>query len=111
MTTFKKTNSEQMTGTSLQDYTTANYHALKRVLGSPSFEGSGDGKISTEWILEDEDGNVATLYDYKETDLYSQSLPSVEEFRDRPQHEWHVGAHDKATAARFIIWLVSELLK
>ena len=60
--------------------------------------------------MEDEDfGNIVTIYDYKETDLYDEDLPSVEEFRSLPEYEWHIGAANKAQAEKLMSFLKEKI--
>lgn len=80
-------------GTCLYGYLNASYKILVELFGAPST--SDQYKVSTEWILEDQKGNVFTIYDYKETNLYDENNPSVEEFRALPTYEWHVGGRTK----------------
>lgn len=74
---------------SLIGYYTTSYAKLVEVFGSPS---ESDGyKVSTEWGLTTDDGVSFSLYDYKETNLYDEDLPSVEEFRSLSSFGWHIG--------------------
>jgi predicted dehydrogenase len=69
-------NYNALNGTSLQGYVRTTYAQLVELFG-PGI-GAGD-KTTAEWILEFDDGTVATIYDWKEletpTDVYN----------------WHVG--------------------
>lgn len=62
-TTFKDTS-----GTSFNDTTIeATVANLRKVLGDPSFEdNTGEDKVNFEWDCEIENGNVVTIYDWKE---------------------------------------------
>ena len=96
-------------GTSLQGCVEASFAQLRQIFGDPLPETDGY-KVSTEWVLLcPVDGMTVTLYDYKETNLYSKDYPTVEEFRANPSYEWHVGAKDKFVAERFIAWLKWKL--
>ena len=97
---FKKTNKSTI-GTSLSGTFTGSYYELVEILGEPNSNGDAC-KISTKWILEDVYGNVVTIYDYKATELYSKELPTVEEFRELPEYEWHVGSKNKEVAQNLI---------
>ena len=82
--------------THLQGYVFATYAEIEAILGKPN-EGPDsdiDGKVTCEWILEFEDGTVATIYDWK---TYSGT--------PRAGYEWHVGG-ESAKAVR----LVEEML-
>lgn len=104
---FKVDNLADPCGTSLRDYVTVSYSRLAELFGEPLDAGSSDGRVSSEWIFSD-DLDVCTLYDYKETELYDCSLPTVEEFRAMPEYEWHIGAKSVNSAARFKTWLLEQ---
>lgn len=94
-------NGGEATGTCLQGYVTASYADLLAVLGEPAAESDGY-KVSTEWtVTHIATNSCVTLYDYKETSLYDEDLPSVELFRASPSHDWHIGATSKLAAAAF----------
>lgn len=85
-------------GTSLQGHIIASFAELQAMFGPPLPESDGY-KVSTEWHLRffPSDGGVeATIYDYNDTSLYDDGLPSVEEFRALPQYEWHIGGTSRA---------------
>ena len=67
-------------GTHLQGYIDTSYQRLCEKLGDPIR--SHGGKVQAEWVLE-EDGVVATIYDWKE---YGRSPEFVT--------DWHIGGHD-----------------
>jgi hypothetical protein len=93
--------------TSLQTYFDTSYARLHEKFGEPD---EGDGyKVSTEFDFIEESGNLCTLYDYKETELYGEASVTVETFRARKSYSWHVGAADKRLADAFIRWLIAEL--
>ena len=104
MSGFKVTN-KFANGTSLKGYFTTSFEQLREHLGEPMPATCFDGKVSTEWVLEDADGNAATIYDYKETNLYEYGYPGVAEFRSRYRYEWHIGAQSKEIAQALIDWL------
>jgi hypothetical protein len=82
-------------GTYYQDCVNTSYFELVEVFGEPDLQGSGDGKVQAEWIIEFEDGKVATIYDYKE---YETSVEFVT--------DWHIGGKDSTIAPR-----VKEIIK
>lgn len=95
-------------GTSLRGEFSAAFSLLQARFGDPIPEADGY-KVSTEWIFtEEKTGEVVTLYDYKETALYDEGLPTVEEFRALPSYDWHVGARSPEVAARFVTWLKTD---
>lgn len=65
-------------GTCLQGYFDTTYDDLVKRLG-PSNKGSADGKTTAEWVLESEDGVIATIYDWK-----TGSTP-------KGDYSWHIG--------------------
>ena len=65
-------------GTSFMGCITTTYDKLVELFGEP-MEGSDDGKTTAEWVIEFEDGEVATIYDWK-----ISSTP-------KNLHDWHVG--------------------
>ncbi len=70
-------------GTSFHDHTfIATVSDLRYVLGAPDFESNdGEDKNNFDWIMETEDGEVFTVYDWKEY----RPLPEDEVI------EWHIG--------------------
>jgi len=85
---FKRSKRDART-TSLAGEIDTSYKTLVKLFGKP---GTGDGyKTSTKWVVEDDLGNVATIYDWKETDLYYSGGDSVAKFRKWPSYSWHIG--------------------
>jgi hypothetical protein len=69
---------------------------LKYLLGDPAWEdNTGKDKINMEWYLQLPDGNMFTVYDYKE---YKPLHPNG-------RVEWHIGGH-----SRFDTHLAKQLL-
>ena len=83
-------------GTSLSGYMPAGtyYKDLVRVFGEPQAGRSGDGKIQVEWYGHI-NGQVFTIYDYKTSVIPRDNL------------DWHIGSHDKMTAALVIAYFVA----
>jgi hypothetical protein len=83
----KKTN-QSTSGTSFQDVTIrASVQDLTRALGEPSYvDNSGEDKVNFEWELETRDGDVFTIYDWKEY----RKLDLDE------QIEWHIGSNSRS---------------
>jgi hypothetical protein len=85
---MKKT-TKSVNGTSFHNVV---FHAtpwhLMRAIGDPDYmQNGGEDKVNMEWDMETEDGNVFTIYDwkeYRELSLYEMV-------------EWHIGGHDKYT--------------
>ena len=64
---MKKTE-KSANGTSFHDVTIkTTVNELTRVLGEPSYTGDfSEDKVTVEWICETEEGDVVTIYDWKE---------------------------------------------
>jgi len=89
---FKNTPDISADGTHLQGYVHTTYDRLVEVFGQPTYTGSGD-KTTAEWILQFDDGLVATIYDYKE-----YTTPAG-------MYSWHIGGKD-----RLVTHYVNELI-
>ena len=70
------------------------YTRLCELFGSPM---SGrDNKSSCNWVLEFEDGLIATIYDYKSSKKYlGEDGLSVNDMKS-----WHIGGHDEVVFNR-----------
>jgi len=81
--TFKSTG-----GTSFHDSVISETLAnLISVLGEPNYSGNdGEDKVNFEWEMETEDGDVFTVYDWKEYRSIS----------DHEVIEWHIGGKTKS---------------
>lgn len=71
-----------VTGTSLVGYVTTTYQYLVERLGEPTSGPSGDNKVSVSWEGEI-DGQVYTIYDWKQT-----STPVG-------RYDWHIGGRSR----------------
>ena len=82
-------------GTSFHDHTfTATVDDLRNVLGQPNFESNdGEDKVNFDWIMETEDGEPFTVYDWKEY----RSLPEDEVI------EWHIGGRSGLTTGKALL--------
>ena len=81
---MKKTEKSSI-GTSFHDTViTTTVNELVRVLGEPTYQqNTGDNKVNVEWICERENGDIVTIYDWKEY----RSIGADEEI------EFHLGGH------------------
>ena len=75
-------------GTSFHDTTIGTtVHTLRKILGEPTIvDNTGLDKTNYEWEMETSDGDVFTVYDWKE-------------YRSLDEHEiieFHIGGHSKA---------------
>jgi hypothetical protein len=82
----KKTN-QSTNGTSFQNVTfKASVQDLTKVFGEPDYEdNTGNDKVNFEWVMETDNEEVFTIYDYK----YYRKLDPTE------QIEWHIGSHSR----------------
>jgi hypothetical protein len=83
---MKKTE-KSANGTSFHNTTiTTTINELTRVLGEPSYTGDfSEDKVTVEWICERENGDVITIYDWKEY----RSIGKDEKI------EFHLGGHSQ----------------
>ena len=79
---MKKT-SKSPNGTSFyNDVFNASVSDLRKILGIP-FSETNDGKVNFEWVMETEEGEVFTVYDWKEGRVLDED----------ELIEWHIGGH------------------
>jgi len=91
------------TGTSFHDCTiTATVNELKTILGTPEFsDNDGEDKVNFEWNMETDNGDIFTVYDWKEY----RTIETDEEI------EWHIGGCSSAItfeAAREVELLLTQ---
>lgn len=103
MNQFKSLNKSESAifdGTHLQGYIDTSYEVLLSVFGEPT---PGDGhKVDAEWLLQLEDGRLATIYNYKTGRNYlGPDGLDTGDIRD-----WHIGGHDITVVAA-----VSNIIK
>jgi hypothetical protein len=93
---------DRISGSSFhQDVIFATPNELKHILGAPIYDvNDGEDKVNIEWYMEMPDGNVFTVYDYKE---YRVLHPNE-------QVEWHIGGHDRFST-HLAKQLISEALQ
>jgi len=94
-------------GPGFKGYLETSFENLVKHFGLPNSEGD-NYKVSTEWVLEDEEGNIITIYDYKETNLYSQGYPSVDQFRKMKSYQWHIGAFTNTSVELLVKMIENE---
>jgi hypothetical protein len=82
-----KSTFKEIGGTSFHNSTvTATVNELIFVIDKPNYNGNdGEDKVNFEWELEDEEGNVVTIYDWKEYRKIGYD----------EQIEWHIGGMSK----------------
>jgi hypothetical protein len=99
--TYRVDESANISGTSFHGLTIRATTAELEELFGPA--GLSDGyKVSHEWDFVDESGNVFTLYAWKDTPLYSESIlmPSPDQTRN-----WHIGHRTGTDGFAFSNWL------
>jgi hypothetical protein len=96
----KKSN-QNTDGTSFQNVTfKASVQDLIKVLGEPDYEdNTGNDKTNFEWVMETDDEEVFTIYDWKE---YRKLDPTE-------QIEWHIGSHSRDISGEAQYEVVREL--
>lgn len=73
---------------------------IKQFCGEPAWENnSGDDKVNFEWIMETDNGDVFTIYDWKE-------YRSIEETEII---EWHIGGHSNNVTDQALNEIATEL--
>ena len=85
-----KRSDKESCGTSFyNDVITASKQWLTEILGEPDWTCNDiEDKVQNEWICETEEGDVFTIYDWKE----------YREYGDNEMIEWHIGAHNGTVA-------------
>ena len=81
-------------GTSLQGYISTTKGELIKIFGAPTYEALEGEKTTIEWVLQFEDGTVATIYDYKRE---GSGWYGEDEYLlgDDEQFDFHIGGADK----------------
>ena len=83
--TYKSADGTSFHGTTIR----ATVNQLISAFGEPSDDSNtGEDKVNFEWDMETEDGEVFTIYDWKE-----YRMIDVDEYVI-----WHIGAKDKSTS-------------
>lgn len=81
---------------------TTSVEVMKRIAGLPFEENNcGEDKVNMEWVLETDDGDVFTIYDWKE-------------YRPLNLHDvitWHIGGHSKTITEKALSEINKELFK
>ena len=83
--TYKSTDGTSFHGITIR----ATVEQLTKAFGDPTMDSNwGDDKVNFEWEMETEDGEVFTIYDWKEGRPLRLDEYVV----------WHIGAKDKSTS-------------
>lgn len=104
---FKLNMNADACDTSLCGHVTTSYAKLAKLFGEAQMS---DGyKVSGEWIFDDGNGGVFTVYDWKSTRLYDDCYPSVADFRKQRNVIFNIGGHMDSNCAYFQYWLLRKL--
>lgn len=89
-------------GTSFHNHTfTATVDDLRNVLGQPKFESNdGEDKNNFDWIMETEDGEVFTVYDWKE----------YRRLEEDEVIEWHIGGRSGLITEKALLEIREALM-
>jgi len=85
-------------GTSLQGYVDVKYNDLVELFGEPC-EGD-EYKVDAEWVIEFNDGTIATIYNYKDGPNYGEEY-GYKDIRNKNTN-WHVGGKNERALAHVI---------
>lgn len=86
----KLINSKKVNGTHYQGEIDIKYDEIVAVIGNPCHDGDGY-KVDAEWVLEFEDGTLATIYNWKDGKNYLGDMGhNVKQICN-----WHIGGHDQ----------------
>jgi hypothetical protein len=79
-------------GTSFFNHTIqASVSDLRQILGLPVYDkNDGEDKVNFEWVMETKDGDVFTVYDWKE----------YRELKETDIVGWHIGGHNAQVTAQ-----------
>jgi hypothetical protein len=96
--THNEDDSIHTSGTCLRGHITTSYANLVDVFGQPMKDGFDDYKSDAEWVVQFEDGSVATIYNYKNGMNYcgSEGTPT------HRIHDWNIGGYDTAVVTYII---------
>jgi hypothetical protein len=80
----------------------ASVEQLFKILGSPRYDSNdGSDKVNFDWVLENEDGDVFTVYDWKEYRPLEEDEMIV----------WHIGGSSEAVTQKAVKEIVEALSK
>ena len=98
-----KLSNQSISGTSFHNSTiTATVNELIAAIGEPQYQSNdGQDKVNFEWDCETEDGDVFTIYDWKE----------YRPLDENEVIEWHVGGHSGKVTDQAVQEMTDELTK
>ena len=90
---------ENFVSSSLSGYITATYAKLIEMFGEPTCDGDAY-KVDAEWVIQFKNGNIMTIYNYKNGKNYDEEDGlDVEDITD-----WHIGtAEDVPSYMRLVL--------
>ena len=94
---------KSISGTSFYDVTfKASVNKLISIIGEPTIEdNTGEDKVNFDWYMETDEGDVFTIYDWKEY----RELDLDETI------EWHIGAKSRSVSTVAKVELLMKLIK
>lgn len=97
---MKKT-TKTANGTSFHnDVFNASVSDLRKILGEPKYvDNSGEDKVNFEWVIETDNGDVFTVYDWKEYRVLDEDEII----------EWHIGGDNGAITYTALNEIAGEL--
>ncbi len=100
---FIKTDGMAANGTSLSNYVDCSFMDLINLFGEPTYtDPSNDDKVNIEWVLRSEDGDVATIYNWKDYDGGFKA-------RTTECYRWHVGSRNSMPALELVTFIAKKL--
>lgn len=107
---FTLDNNANPSGSSQVGYINIAPAELIRVFGAP--DPSDEYKTSGEYIFRGPQGIIFTLYDYKDTSLYSSGLQSPYQlWGSEEPYTFHIGSNSDFSVEKFKDWLRSKASK
>lgn len=92
MISFTLNEAANVNGTSYKGFFHADYQEIVSAFGPPNSEGDGY-KVSCEWVIEFEDGLVATIYDWKIGKYWSEDGFGGYGLEPEEIRDWNIGGH------------------
>ncbi len=92
---------KSLRGTGGAGWIDVSYDELENLFGKPEIDEYGD-KVRIQWVIEDEEGNVYSIYDWKS--LKKPDYYTVKEIIELDSFKWHMGA-GRGDADQLKIWI------
>lgn len=91
----KLLNTTKINGSAYQGDIEITYDEIVAVIGNPCHDGDGY-KLDAEWVLEFEDGTIATIYNWKDGKNYLGDMG----FTVKEICNWHIGGFNQDAVDR-----------